>query len=197
MQSGSEQPVHKQGPAIHILYLVQEDVAEVAVYLVEHLQHIVELVSLQSLQPLIVKIHIGKTLHVLQRLEAQGRLSASAHTDDNLGLRTVQFYQLLFLARAKLVGLEAIHFHLLIAQNNLQDPFVYNRLFHRHKDKKEFGPLPYFTNFNTSRCLILHILELFIALFYILLPPNSHFSPLSSRRFRIYFVPLHIINNKN
>ena len=85
----SQQPIDKKMPTLHILYFIQKQIGKISLNLVEDFEQIIQLGCLHVCQPFVIKINVGK-FHttMMQGLIAQGGLSTSPHSDNDLCLCT-------------------------------------------------------------------------------------------------------------
>ena len=82
----AKQPIDKQLPALDVLHLVEEEILEIAVYLIQGVEHAVEIGGFQPCQSVVVEVGVGKFHSLLPyELLAQSGFSASPHTYHNLG----------------------------------------------------------------------------------------------------------------
>ena len=61
----SQHTIDEQMPSQDILYLIEEKILKVAVYLIQNLQHVVQLVCLEVNQPFIIEVSVCKLQAVI------------------------------------------------------------------------------------------------------------------------------------
>ena len=61
----SQHTIDEQMPSHDILYLIEEKILKVAVYLIQNLQHVVQLVCLEINQPFIIEVSVCKLQAVI------------------------------------------------------------------------------------------------------------------------------------
>ena len=61
----SQHTIDEQMPSQDILYLIEEKILKVAVYLIQNLQHVVQLVCLEINQPFIIEVSVCKLQAVI------------------------------------------------------------------------------------------------------------------------------------
>ena len=114
----AKQAIDKERPRLHILYFIEEQMGEGAIYFIQFLKDAVEVGGCNVSKALIIEVDVCESDPAFyQDFLAKRGLAAAAHADDDLCQFAVEVKKPFLPARAEFINIELLKFFFLVVEN--------------------------------------------------------------------------------